>query len=241
MLTLFPHEERFYHEHNVPVACVGHRLADDIALYPSVSQAKENLNLEQSGKRYIALLPGSRGSEVKQLWPIFLQVAEKLSSERPNLEFLVASASGSRKTEILSALEQYRHVPVQVYDGRAQDVMLASEVILMASGTASLEAMLLKKPIVIAYRMAALSYFLLSRMVKVKYIGLPNLLAGRQLVPEFIQHQATPEKLAEALNFYLNQPGESRLLTEEFLKLHMLLKRNASESAATAILTLLRN
>ncbi len=238
MLTLFPHEERFYHEHQVPVICVGHMLADSIPLNPQTVSAKRSLNLEKSGKRYIALLPGSRSTEVKQLWPCFLQVAQQLCNELPDLEFIVACASDSRKAEILSELEKYNHLPIQVYDGRAQDVMLASDVVLMASGTASLEAMLLKKPMVICYRLAALSYFLLSRLVKVKYIGLPNLLAGRQVVPEYIQNQASPDNLAQALRFYLQQPGEMRLLSEEFLKLHMLLKRNAAESAAAAILKL---
>jgi len=235
MLTLFPHEEAFYQEHGVPVACVGHSLADQIPLDPDVPSAQARLGLEDSAAPYIALLPGSRSAEVRSLWPLFLQAANLIYKENASVKFLVPAANSARKKEIQEALANYSELPITVFDGQSHDVMLASDLVLMASGTTTLEAMLLKKPMVISYKLSWFSYAILSRLVKVDYIGLPNLLANRSLVPEFIQDQATPENLCKAMLEYLRRPEAAIKLREDFLDIHLLIKRNASEAAADAL------
>lgn len=235
MLTLFPFEAQFYRSHSVPVTCVGHPLADSIAMNPDTHAAKQQLSLDDS-THYVALLPGSRRGEVEHLGSVFLDMAQCLHQKIPDIHFLMPAANDARKRELQCLLEGYKALPLTLIDGQSRVVMTASEAVVMASGTTTLEAMLLKKPMVIAYRMSAISFWLLSKLVKSQYIGLPNLLAGRSLVPELIQAEATPQALMEQLISILSSSDETRRLKSEFTSLHEQLRKNASEVAASVVL-----
>ena len=236
MLTLFPFEADFYKEHNIDVAFVGHTLADDIPLSPDVLAAKQRLSIDEN-KRFIALLPGSRKSEVNRLLPIFLQTAIKINASLPDVEYLIPAVNIDRKADILQHLKasSFSH-QIHVFDRQSHDVMLASELVVMASGTTTLEAMLLKKPMVIAYQMSALSFAIISRLVKIPFVGLPNLLAGKKLVPEFIQKNATANNISDSALTFLTRDEKTSALQTSFLNLHTELRKNASENAVNIII-----
>lgn len=236
MLTLFPFEQRFYQEHHIPVAYVGHPLADAIPLHTDQKQARQHLGLPESAQ-IIALLPGSRQNEINYLGRLFLETAQRCSQKNPALVFVGAMLDQRREEQFL-ALKQATmpQLPLRLIQGQSRHVMAAADVVLLASGTATLEAMLLKKPMVVAYRMGMLSYYLARCLVKVDHIALPNLLANKELVPEFIQANATPENLANAVCYYLNKPDVMSTLQKEFVSLHQQLRRHANERAADALL-----
>lgn len=234
MLTLFPFEARFYEEQQVPVCFVGHPLADSIALENDRAAARRALGVDEEGP-LVALMPGSRGGEVQRLGDLFLDAATRLRSLHPGVRFLVPCASAERRTQ-LEAMLVGRDLPVKLVDGRSHEVLAACNAVLIASGTATLEALLFKRPMVVAYRLAPLTYKILKRLVKGPYVALPNLLAGRFLVPELIQDAATAEALADALSPLLEH-GEVQ--TEGFETIHRTLRRGASVRAAEALLTLI--
>lgn len=234
MLTLFPFEARFYEEQQVPVCFVGHPLADSIALDNDRVAARRALGVDEQGL-LVALLPGSRGGEVQRLGALFLDAATRLRSLHAGVRFLMPCATPERRVQ-LEALLVGRDLPVKLVDGRSHEVLAACNAVLIASGTATLEALLFKRPMVVAYRLAPLTYRILKRLVKGPYISLPNLLAGRFLVPELIQEAATAEALAEALSPLLDN-GEVQ--TEGFEAIHRLLRRGASARAAEALLALI--
>jgi len=239
MLTLFPFEARFYEQHNVPVTFVGHPLADQIPLEADQAGARQALGLAE--RPTVALLPGSRGGEIRYLGEAFLQTARWLHERRADLQFVVPCVNRARYEQFAAMVhEQAPDLPIELVLGRSRDVMTAADVVLLASGTATLEAMLLKRPMVVAYRVAPTSYRLLSRMVKIANVALPNLLASQPLVPEFIQDEATPENLGPAVLERLENPREIELEQNEFLRVHLELRRNADERAADAIIELLR-
>lgn len=241
MLTLLPFEADFYRENGVPVAYVGHPLADAIPLQPNPATALESLQLNDiaQGKKIVALLPGSRSGEVSRMGPLFWQVADYCAAKQTNLLFLVPSASAARHEQLEQQLRELSpDLPIRLLEGQSHRVMETADVIVMASGTTTLEAMLLKRPMIIAYKTAALTYALLSRLVKVKFIGLPNLLANRAVVPEFIQERATPEAIGDALLNYLNNSNATTTLTATFEDLHLQLRQNSDEQAAQAIAAL---
>lgn len=244
VLTLFPFEQDFYHQHNVPAVCVGHTLADQIPIEPETEKARAKLGLTTPGKRYIALLPGSRSSEVERMLPVFLDAARLLANDASDAQFLIPAANEARLEQIQSLVDARNlkknspRLPIQLFIKQSHSVMEASDVVVMASGTTTLEAMLLKKPMVIAYKVAALSYFIFSRMVKVKFIGLPNLLANKPLAKEFIQRDATPEAIAQETNRLLAQ-GYDQALHTEYHRLHLSLKKNANQKAADAVLNVI--
>lgn len=240
VLTLFPFEADFYraHAYTFPVnaVCVGHTLADQLPLEAAdVAVSRQQLGLQD--RPTIALMPGSRAGEVARMAPVFLQAAKLCLSRLPELQFVLPAANAERRKQ-LDALLADSDLPVTVVDGQSHSCMQASDVVLMASGTTSLEAMLLKKPMVIAYKMAPLSFAIISRLLKVSYVGLPNLLAGRLLVPELLQDQATPEALASALLMQLDEAKRAPLIAE-FKQLHAAIKLNASEKAASEVLALI--
>lgn len=238
MLTLLPFEAAIYRKHQIPVKFVGHPLADEIALVPGIEQARETLGLTETlqDKHVIALLPGSRTSEVERLASLFLDVARKSLSVKSNLHFLVPSANEKRHQFLQDLIDQHgAGLPLTLVEGQSHLVMEASDAVLMASGTTTLEAMLLKKPMVIVYKLAPLSYWLFKKLVKVKYIGLPNLLAQKALVPELIQERATVDAICKALLPCLNKDESRAELIEEFRVQHLKLKQNASVEAAKAI------
>lgn len=239
MLTLFPFEAKFYKEHDVPVKFVGHHLADKIALETPTGPARQDLGLD-TDKQVVCLMPGSRGSEVERLGPVFLKTAEMILAKRNNLQFIIPAASVDRRNQIESMLSQYpASLPVKVILGRSQTCMAASDTILLASGTATLEAMLLKKPMVVSYIVAPLTYKILKRLVTQPWVSLPNLLAGRELVPELLQEDATAENLSQALLARLEDNDAMHQLHETFLFIHRQLKRNADEESAAAIAELI--
>lgn len=234
MLTLFPFEAEYYQQHQIPVKFVGHPLADEIPLEVDKNSARQHLHLED--KTWIALLPGSRMQEVEKLGTLFLQTAQWLAEREKHLHFIVPLANSRIRTLFLQQLHDF-DLPLHLVDGQSREVMAAADAVLMASGTATLEAMLLKKPMVVAYRLAPVTYWLAKKLVKIPHIALPNLLAKRVVVPEFIQHEATPENLGKALLLWLEQPNHVKELTTLFTELHHSLRQSASHQAAQAVLS----
>jgi lipid-A-disaccharide synthase len=239
MLTLFPFEARFYEEHDIPVRFVGHPLADMIPLQPDVQAARQAFGLESADK-VLAILPGSRVSEVSRLADDFIQAAQNCVDKSPGLKLLVPLVNDRTRGVFQAALQRHApELPVILVDGRSREVMTAADVVLLASGTAALEAMLLAKPMVVAYRLSPLTYQLARFLVKVDVYSLPNLLAGEKLVPEIIQHEVTPARLSAAVLEYFNSPQDSADLRRRFTEIHRTLQQDASASAAQAIEELL--
>ncbi|MGE8450630.1 MAG: lipid-A-disaccharide synthase [Pseudomonadales bacterium] len=233
MLTLFPFEAQFYDAHQVPVRFVGHPLADAIPQQADRAAAREALDLPQD-EPVIALMPGSRGGEVARLGELFLDAAIRLRALRPGVRFLLPCATPERRAQLEQMLAG-RDLPLTLLDGRSHEVLAACDAVLIASGTATLEALLYKRPMVVAYRVAPLTYRILKRLVKSPYISLPNLLAERLLVPELIQDAATPDALAQAVAPLIDG---GQVQTEGFDVIHRALRCDASVSAADAVLRL---
>lgn len=233
MLTLFPFEAQFYDEHQVPVRFVGHPLADAIPLLADRAAAREALDLPQD-EPVVALMPGSRGGEVARLGELFLDAAIRLRALRPGIHFLLPCATPERREQLEQMLAG-RDLPLTLLNGRSHEALAACDAVLIASGTATLEALLYKRPMVVAYRVAPLTYRILKRLVRSPYISLPNLLAQRLLVPELIQDAATPEALAQAVAPLIDG---GQVQTEGFDLIHRTLRRDASVSAADAVLKL---
>ncbi len=240
ILTLLPFEAEFYRRHRVPVTFVGHPLADQFPLQPDVVAARRQLGIRVQDK-LVALLPGSRGGEVKLLGPEFLQAASWCLKQDPSLRFIIPAANPERRRQLEAQLAELEPLPLQLIDGQSQLVMQAADVVLMASGTTTLEALLLKRPMVVAYKMAALSYGIISRLLKSHYISLPNLLADRPLVPEILQQQVSAESLGRAVMSYFSEPEKASYLRQEFSLIHQSLRCNASEKAAAAVLDVIAN
>ncbi|MCK5720623.1 MAG: lipid-A-disaccharide synthase [Thiomargarita sp.] len=241
MLTLFPFEAQYYQQHKIPVQFVGHPLADKFpitAIDKIIARKKLNLTIEDE---WIALLPGSRQQEVEYLGPSFLRTAHWLLTKRPDLKFIVPLPK-------LSLIDIFRQqmakldytLPLRIIEDNSYDVMSAADVILTASGTATLEAMLLKRPMVVAYRMSGLTYQIAKRLVKIPYFALPNLLAEEKLVPEFLQSEVTPENLGTACICWLDNLERTKSLTTSFTNLHQQLRLNANQQAANAVLSLIK-
>ncbi|EPB4446392.1 lipid-A-disaccharide synthase [Pseudomonas aeruginosa] len=234
MLALFPFEARFYEEHGVPVRFVGHPLANTIPLQADRAAARARLGLPADGQ-VLALMPGSRGGEVGKLGALFLDTAQRLLVERPGLRFVLPCASAARREQIEQMLQGREPLPLTLLDGASHEALAACDAVLIASGTATLEALLYKRPMVVAYRVAGLTYRILKRLVKSPYISLPNLLAGRLLVPELIQDAATPQALAATLSPLLDDGSQQ---VEFFDAIHRALRQDASAQAAEAVLQL---
>jgi lipid-A-disaccharide synthase len=238
MLTLFPFELRFYEQHNVPARFVGHPLADQIPLISAKKDARKALAYPEQ-QRLVALLPGSRSGEVSYLGPVFIDAAKWCLERQPDLQFIIPAANAARKKQLLLLLDkETQQLPVRIVEGDAQRVMAASDAVLLASGTATLEAMLLKKPMVVAYRWHPLTHAIISRMVHSRYVSLPNLLAEQPLVPELIQDQATAERLGATLLTVMTKENE-QILVEKFTEIHHVLNRNSDQLAAQAVLKLI--
>ncbi|WP_231421993.1 lipid-A-disaccharide synthase [Pseudomonas sp. Leaf59] len=233
MLTLLPFEARFYQEQGVPVRFVGHTLADAIPLQADRAAARAELGLPDGP--LVALMPGSRGGEVGRLGALFFDAAERLLAMKPGIRFVLPCASPQRRAQIETLLDG-RNLPLTLLDGQSHLALAACDAVLIASGTATLEALLYKRPMVVAYRLAPLTFWILKRMVKSPYISLPNLLAQRLLVPELLQDDATPAALAQTL-LPLIDGGEEQ--TRGFDDIHRTLRRDASNQAADAVLNLI--
>lgn len=235
MLTLLPFEARFYEEQGVPVRFVGHPLADTIPLEADRQAARASLGLADGP--LVALMPGSRGGEVGRLGALFLDTAQLLRDRIPGVRFALPCANPARRAQIEQMLEG-RDLPLMLLDGQSHVALAACDAVLIASGTATLEALLYKRPMVVAYRLAPLTFWILKRLVKSPYVSLPNLLAQRELVPELLQDAATCEALAQAL---VPLVADGSRQTEGFDEIHRTLRRDASNQAADAVLALLKD
>lgn len=240
MLALFPFEPGLYQEKGITATYVGHPMADMFPLEVDAAAARERVGMPLN-RALFALLPGSRQSEVHYMAETLIETARLLHQRFPHAIFLVPFAT--RETRSIFAAEVERlgasELPMKLLFGHAHDAMAAANGVLVASGTATLEAALLKKPMVIAYRMSKWSYRLMRRMAYLPYVGLPNILAGRFVVPEFIQNDATPENLAQALSNLVTDRVVCERLVEIFRDMHHALRQNTAEKAAAAILPLL--
>ncbi|HEY5622584.1 MAG TPA: lipid-A-disaccharide synthase, partial [Gammaproteobacteria bacterium] len=237
VLCLLPFETAFYEQHGVPAVFVGHPLADEIALEVDAKSARTDLGVGP-GDKVLALLPGSRTSEVTRLARPFAETAAWLQHRHPGLRILAAITNDKlRKTFLDRTRDIALDPPVQSVIGDARSVMAASDVVLTASGTASLEIALHKRPMVVAYIISGLTHRLLRFMGlnELEYFSLPNLLAGRGCVAEYLQRDVRADVLGPALERYLEPGSEVEDLRETFLSLHSTLRRNASQRAASAI------
>ncbi len=237
MLTLFPFEAPIYEKAGIPVTYVGHPLADMLPQVPNRTAMREQMRLPQQHPIF-AFLPGSRQSEVRSLAVVFIETAKLILQKLPNALFLVPLASRETRTIFEEALYhcEAHDVPITLLFGHAHEAMIAADGVLVASGTATLEAALIKRPMVITYKMPALSWWLMKRKQYQPYVGLPNILAGKFVVPELLQDEATPQNLAQAL---LNLVSDKQAVAELellFGKIHVSLKQNAAHTAAQAIL-----
>jgi lipid-A-disaccharide synthase len=236
MLTLFPFEERFYREHNVPAHFVGHPLADLIADDIDPLQAREHLGIKHKGP-LVALLPGSRVGEVKRLAEDFLRAANWCYERRNDMQFIVPLANDACRTIFEDALATVNsQLPVTLLSGQGLEVMAAANAVLLASGTATLECMLIKRPMVMAYRLSPLTYQLARLLVNTPYYSLPNLLADRPLVKEFIQDDISTEALGEEILRLIENPSHTQELATVFSKIHDELRQDASHIAADTIM-----
>lgn len=238
MLCLFPFETAIYEQHEIPVRFVGHPLADEIPEKVSATAARSELGISLAG-RVLALLPGSRGAEVRMLAPLFLEAAQRVYRSRPDLTVVIPTANPAREAQLKELLTEYPQLPVTLVSGRSRDVMAAADAILLASGTATLEGALLKRPMVLSYRMARLSWFLVLRLVNIKFAGLPNILAGRAVVPELIQSDATPQAMAAAIEPLIADDSAPQQLAV-FEEIHQQLRQDYSKVAAAALVELAR-
>lgn len=239
MLTLFPFEADFYRNHQVPVRFVGHPLADMIPLQSDPEAARTALGISVQGK-LVALLPGSRVSEVSRLADTFLRTAQLCADEVAGLQFIVPMVNEQTEAVFHHALQRIcPDLSVTVIRGRSREVMAAADAILLASGTAALEGMLLKRPMVVSYRVSPITAFLARRLLKVPYVSLPNLLAGKPLIKELLQEDAVPDKLAPALLELLQNPTMSDQMQQAFTSIHLALRQDAGSRAAEAVLELL--
>jgi len=240
VLALFPFEPALYQDEGVPVSYVGHPLADMLPLVPDVAGARDTLKLDSTAF-VVAMLPGSRQSEVQQHADLFVQTAKLIYAERPDAKFLVPLIT--RETRQIFELVIFNEpdmLPIELLFGHAHDAMEAADVVIVASGTATLEAALLKKPMVITYRMPKLSWQLLKGMRLQPYVGLPNVLAERFVVPELLQDDATPEKLAETALKLVSDKSKLLDIQQEFTRIHHSLRQNTAEKAAAAVLAYLK-
>ena len=243
VLAFLPFEKAFYDRFNVPCRFIGHTMADAIPLKPNRDEACQLLNLD-STQRYVAMLVGSRGSEVEFLSEPFLQTAQLLHQRYPDVKFLVPLINQKRRQQFEQIKQRVApELDMILLDGNARAAMIAAEATLLASGTAALEAMLCKSPMVVGYRMKPFTYFLAKRLVKTQYISLPNLLADEMLVPELIQEDCNPTNLAEKLSHYLSEDKSAvqtrNVLLQRFAELHQMIQCNADQQAAQAVIDLL--
>jgi len=237
MLALFPHEPKLYQQAGVPVDYVGHPLADMLPEQPKRAEMRETMRIPMHAKVF-AFLPGSRQSEVSQLAHTFIETAKLILQKLPEARFLVPLVSRETRGIFEQALYDCdaQELPITLLFGHAQDAMTVADGVLVASGTATLEAALLKRPMVITYRMPELSWRLMKRKSYQPYFGLPNILCGRFVVPELIQEDATPENLAQALLNLLNDKDAVAELEQTFVDLHRSLRQNTAQKAAKVIL-----
>ncbi|MBG6247190.1 MULTISPECIES: lipid-A-disaccharide synthase [Symbiopectobacterium] len=240
VLAFLPFEKAFYDKFNVPCRFIGHTMADAMPLQPDKLAARAHLGIAPE-RHYLALLPGSRGAEVEMLSADFLRSAQLLRQRYPDLAVLVPLVNAKRREQFERIKQETAsELDVHMLDGQAREAMIASDAALLASGTAALECMMAKCPMVVGYRMKPFTFWLAKRLVKTPWVSLPNLLAGRELVKELLQEECTPDKLAAALLPWLEGGEDVKQLHETFLALHQQIRCDADTQAAQAVMELAR-
>lgn len=240
LLALFPFEPALYEKTGLAVTYVGHPLADLIPMEPDKRAARAELRVP-AGRRVIALLPGSRRSELHYMADLFVKTARRLLHDVPEAHFLVPTASRATREMFEQSLRRNEAggLPLALLFGHPHEALAAADVALVASGTATLEAALLKTPMIITYRQSPLTWMAMRRLGYLPYIGLPNILAGEHLVPEYVQGKATPWALAEALQALLQDTGAQCRQIARFREIHVLLRQNTAQKAADAVLAVM--
>ncbi|NQV68866.1 MAG: lipid-A-disaccharide synthase [Pseudohongiella sp.] len=240
MLTLFPFETAIYQQHGIAVKCVGHPLADSIGFEDQKQLHRQKYDLA-ADDAVVALMPGSRGGEIKRLGPIFLAAAIESLRDYPQLRFLIPFSSAEAKIRINALLKASNIFPSEQFQlvDDSHAAISAADLVVLASGTATLETLLLRRPMIVGYKLASLTYAIASRLVKIPYVALPNLLAGRPLVPEYIQHNLTATGLRDEIMKFMQDVKAHEPLLEEFDAIHHSLRLDASKQAAAAIAALL--
>ena len=240
ILVMFPFEEPIYQAAGVPVTYVGHPLADVIPLEPPKDEARAALRLP-SGKMIVALLPGSRRSELEYMAGAFVLAAHRFRQEIHDVHFVCPMVTRETRELFERAVHEHQRtdLPLTLLFGHSHEALAAADLVLVASGTATLETALFKRPMVIAYRQSPITWALMRHMLYLPYVGMPNILAGERLVPELLQDQATPANLAGALLTLVRDTAAQRRQVERFREFHELLRRNAAQRAADAVLEVL--
>ncbi|HIF9256291.1 TPA: lipid-A-disaccharide synthase [Photobacterium damselae] len=237
VLAFLPFEKAFYDKFNVPCEFIGHTMADAIPLKTDKLAARQLLNLDPN-QRYLAVLPGSRGGEMELIAPPFIETCRLLKQQHPDLGFVVALVNQKRREQFEQAWQSIApELDFVLVDDTARNVMIASDAVLLASGTVALECMLVKRPMVVGYKVKPLTAWLAKRMLKTKYVSLPNILADKELVPELLQEECEPAKLAEQVNRFLAQDNSD--LIAEFNQMHQWIRCDADKQAAQAVLKLI--
>ena len=242
MLPLFPFEETYYRRKGIRTSCVGHPLARQIPMQPDKTAARERLGLPHD-REVIAVMPGSRNTELSRLIQPFFQAALRCMQENKDLFLISNLVNRDSLAQVQEYLQGRGADPADfaLFHGRSLDVLEAADVALLASGTITLEAMLYKRPMVVGYRLNPLTYLLARRLVRVKFVSLPNLMAGRDLVPECLQSECNPERLAAEIMAWLDNPGRIRQLQSEFNRLHTTLNLDTGKIVSDKILALVNN
>jgi len=237
ILALFPFEPALYEKAGVPVTYVGHPLADLIPMAPDKAKARTELRIP-AGRRLIAMLPGSRRSELHYMADMLVLTARRLLQDLPDAHFVVPTATRATRDMFELALRRHqaKELPLTLMFGHSHEALAAADLALVASGTATLETALFKTPMVIVYKQSAISWAIMRHMGYLPYIGLPNILAGEPLVPEYVQDKATPGALANALLDLMHDAGAQRRQIEKFHEIHAVLRQNTAQKAADAVL-----
>jgi lipid-A-disaccharide synthase len=241
ILVMLPFEAPLYEAAGVPVTYVGHPLADLIPMVPARDEARAQLRLP-SGKLIVALLPGSRRSELQYMASAFLLAAHRFHQEVHNVHFVCPTVTRDTREMFERAMHEHERtdLPLTLLFGHSHEALAAADLALVASGTATLEAALFKTPMIIAYRQSPITWRLMRSMLYLPYVGMPNILAGERLVPELLQDDATPANLAGALLTLLRDTAAQRRQVERFREFHEVLRQNTAEKAADAVLSLLK-
>lgn len=238
VLAFLPFEKAFYDKFNVPCEFIGHTLADSIPLASDKLAARQLLGLDEQ-RRWLAVLPGSRGSEMKMLAEPFIATCQKLQARYPDLGFVVALVNAKRRAQFEQAWQQVApELNFVLVDDTARNVITAADAVMLASGTVALECMLLKRPMVVGYRVNAFTAFLAKRLLKTPYVSLPNILAGEELVKELLQEHCTVNNLYHEVSRLLE--SDNQALMDKFTEMHQWIRKDADQQAAQAVLHLIQ-
>lgn len=239
VLAFLPFEKAFYDKFNVPCEFIGHTLADSIPLENDKQPARLALGIENSDKKWLAVLPGSRGSELKMLAEPFISACKILKQQHPDLGFVVALVNDKRREQFEQTWKQIApELDFILVNDTAKTVITACDMAMLASGTVALECMLLKRPMVVGYRVNPITAYIAKKLVKTDYVSLPNILADKELVKELLLEDCTPKNLANEINWLMGEKGQN--MVQEFAALHHTIRKGADDQAANAVINLIR-